>query len=193
MNMVHWTVALDLIQDVRGSIAMYLFIIEESIQTVGMACYMLYKDQKYQEVMDLATWIISDIIDPAIEFNNTYGTVAYPLNMAYGVFYESAKRNMNTYLETCKAKAPKPQETFMLEVESGEEMGIPFKINGSLQTTPYKVPRGKGEVITIEIVEKKWDSFEYIRMMINDVPKITDKYTFTLATDTLVMLCYVQP
>lgn len=97
--MVKWTIAIDIIQDVRGSLAMYLFIIEESIQAVGMACYMLYKKKKYEDMRNLARYAIDNIIEPAIEFNNTYGGATYPLNMAYDVFYNSAKKSMETYLE----------------------------------------------------------------------------------------------
>jgi len=96
--MVVWTIALDVIQDVRGSIAMYLFIIEESIQTVGMACYLLTKANRKEDARDIARWAIDNIIDPALQFNETYGGVAYPLNMSYDVFYKSAKKNFETYL-----------------------------------------------------------------------------------------------
>lgn len=102
--MVTWMIALDLIQDVRGSIAMYMFIIEEAIQTVGMSCYILYKDEKYAECLQLAHWILNNIIEPALGFAETYGHAAYPLEISYKVFYQASKKNMLTYIERCNAK-----------------------------------------------------------------------------------------
>jgi len=96
--MVVWTLALDVIEDVRGSIAMYLFIIEEAIQTLGMACYMSYKAKNMALARELAQYGIDNVINPAIEFNNAYGFIAYPLNMAYDVFYKNAKKTFETYL-----------------------------------------------------------------------------------------------
>jgi len=101
---VVWSIALDVIQDVRGSIAMYLFIIEEAIQTLGMAVYLLYKDNRFQEARETAQYMLDNVINPAIDFNNTYGSVAYPLNLAYDTFYKNSKKNMETYLELTKGK-----------------------------------------------------------------------------------------
>jgi len=99
-----WQIVLDVIQDVRGSVGMYLFIIEEAIQTLGMAMYLLYKAQKYDDVRTLGEWILNEVINPAIDFNNTYGVVAYPLNQCYDVFYKAAKKNIQTYLDVVKGK-----------------------------------------------------------------------------------------
>ena len=96
--MCAWQIALDVVEDVRGSIAMYLFIIEEAIQTAGMACYILYRQKKYDELRNTARWIIDNLIDPALEFVKTYGYAAYPLNLSYEVFYKSARKTMETYL-----------------------------------------------------------------------------------------------
>lgn len=97
-----WKIALDVIEEVRGSIAMYLFIIEEAIQTAGMACYLLQKAQDYEALMSTASWILNNLINPAIDFVNTYGAPAYPLNQAYYTFYNSAKLTMETYIKTAQ-------------------------------------------------------------------------------------------
>lgn len=94
-----WTIIIDIVEDVRGSIGMYLFIIEEAIQTIGMANYLAYKAGKMERVKEIAQWTIDEVIDPAINFNNIYGYIAYPLNQAYAVFYDAARKNMETYLE----------------------------------------------------------------------------------------------
>ena len=103
-----WTIALDVIEDVRGSVAMYIFILEESIQTLGMACYLLAKEQRWNDLLDLANWIIANVINPAIDFNNTYGGVAYPLNMAYDTFYRASKTNMENYIKIAQEKLSAP-------------------------------------------------------------------------------------
>jgi len=94
-----WSIALDVIEDVRGSIAMFLFIIEEAIQTAGMACYILMRLKKYDELRDQAQWAIDNLINPALDFVQNYGFAAYPLNLAYESFYKAAKRTFETYLK----------------------------------------------------------------------------------------------
>jgi len=103
-----WTIALDVIEDVRGSVGMYLFIIEESIQTLGMACYLLAKEQRWNDLLDLANWIIANVINPAIDFCNNYGAIAYPLNMAYDTFYKASKTNMENYIKIAQSKLGAP-------------------------------------------------------------------------------------
>jgi len=99
--LVTWTLILDIIQDVRGSISMFMFIIEEAIQTVGMAIYLLYKQGKYQECLELVSWELENLINPSLEFVEQYGAVAYPLNIAYQQFYQSAKKTALTYQDLC--------------------------------------------------------------------------------------------
>jgi len=93
-----WIIAVDVIEDVRGSIAMFMFIIEEAIQSVGMACYLLRKANRVEECRNVAQWAIDNLINPALEFCKTYGYAAYPLNMAYESFYNAAKKTFETYL-----------------------------------------------------------------------------------------------
>ena len=95
---VVWQLALDIIQDVRGTLAMYLFIIEESIQTLGMAIYQAKKSNRTDLVRELAQYTLDNVITPAIAFCNTYGMATYPLNQAYWIFYDSSKKLMETYL-----------------------------------------------------------------------------------------------
>ena len=92
-------IAIELIEEVRSSIAMYMFIVEESIQTIGMACYLAYKKQQWDKVMEYANYAINELINPAIEFANLYGNFAYPLHFAYLAFYESAKKTMRNYID----------------------------------------------------------------------------------------------
>lgn len=96
--MAVWSIAIDIIEDVRGSIAMYLFIIEESIQAIGMATYLANRAKKTDLTKELANYAIENLIDPALDFVKNYGTFAYPLNMAYEEFYKAARKVFETYL-----------------------------------------------------------------------------------------------
>jgi len=98
-----WTIVLDVIQDVRSSIAMFMFIIEEAIQTAGMACYILYKQQNWEELKNAAQQVIDNLITPGLDFVNTYGAAAIPLNMAYSAFYDQAKTTFQTYIAVANA------------------------------------------------------------------------------------------
>ena len=98
-----WTVALDVVQDVRGSVAMFMFIIEEAIQTAGMACYVLYKSQKWQELKNAAQQTIDNLIIPGLDFANTYGAAAIPLNTAYLAFYNQSLTTFQTYIAVANA------------------------------------------------------------------------------------------
>ena len=180
-----WKVALDLVQDVRGTLGMYLFIIEESIQTVGMACWTLYKANRISEVRELAQWIIDEIIEPAIVFNETYGKVAYPLNEAYGVFYESSRKNMETYL--------KLTERVLVSVVSSELASSEFKFSGTVHKTPWSKNWLYGQTFTLEVITKQVDDLVYKMMRVNGVDHVTDRYTFELHEDTEFVLIYGEP
>ena len=178
-----WSIALDVIQDVRGSIAMYLFIIEEAIQTVGMACYLNYKANRLEAVRDLAKWILDNIINPAIDFNNTYGSVAYPLNLAYNVFYHAAKRNMETYLELCRE--------LKLKVYGAPEKNWEVIINGKAYKTPVELQFMTGSTVKLEVFEKARDEWYFVTITVNGVEMETDAYTFRITKDTEISINYL--
>lgn len=95
-----WKLALDVIEDVRGSIAMFMFILEEAVQTAGMACYLYKKAELNEKAAELAQWIIDEILNPALDFVDNYGIFAYPLNEAYKQFFLAAKQSMQAYINT---------------------------------------------------------------------------------------------
>jgi len=181
--MCAWQIALDVVQDVRGSIAMYLFIIEEAIQTVGMACYLNYKANRLDAVRELAKWILDNIVNPAIDFNNTYGHVAYPLNLAYNVFYQSAKRNMETYLELTRE--------LKLKVAGYPEKNWEIIINGKSYKTPVELMFMTGSTVKLEVFEKQKDEWYFASIEVNGVEMQTDTYTFRITKDTDVTIYYL--
>ena len=91
--------AFDVFMNIRETIAFYMFIVEESIQAVGMACYLSAKYQDYSRAKELATWAIDELINPLYDFaNSPAGVLAYPMNEAYKAFAEATKKTMETYL-----------------------------------------------------------------------------------------------
>ena len=96
---MRWKIALDIIEDVRGSIAMYMFIIEEAVQTAGMAAYLYQKAEQTQKAKETAKWVLDNLIYPALDFVETYGYLAYPLNLSYEAFFRAAEKTMQMYLE----------------------------------------------------------------------------------------------
>ena len=98
--MAKWNIALDIIEDVRGTLTFYFFIVEEAIQSAGFGCYLLKKAGMDEDAKNLAQWTINNLIDPAIDTNSWAGTVTYPMNIAFDLFYRSAKKLMETYIKT---------------------------------------------------------------------------------------------
>ena len=161
---------------------MYLFIIEESIQTVGMACWTLYKANRISEVRELAQWVLNEIIDPAIVFNEQYGKVAYPLNEAYGVFYEASRKNMETYLKLTQDVA--------VSVVSTELAPSEFKLLGRVFKTPYSDNFLYGQTVTLEVITKQVGDLVYKMLRANGVDHVTDRFTWELHEETEIVLIY---
>lgn len=92
--------AFDVFQNVRETIAFYMFIVEEAIQSAGMAAYISYKAGNTQRAKEIAQFMISELIDPLREFaESPAGYAAYPANLAYSAFAKSARKVAETYLE----------------------------------------------------------------------------------------------
>lgn len=94
--MVLWTIALDAVQEVRGSIAMFMFIIEESMQGIGMANWIAYKAEDWELLLSNVQYGRNQLLIPALDFVQKYGAVAYPLNLAYETFYKSFEKSLDT-------------------------------------------------------------------------------------------------
>jgi len=89
--------AFSVFEDVRGTISFYMFIIEESIQTVNMAMYLLYKAGLYSELEEVLNWAEGNLVNPLEDFANGVGTVAYPMNLSYVAFAQASKKLIEAY------------------------------------------------------------------------------------------------
>ncbi|MHC1611629.1 MAG: hypothetical protein ACXQTW_08595 [Candidatus Methanospirareceae archaeon] len=91
--------AFEVFSNVRETIAFYMFIVEEAIQSAGMAAYISYKAENYERAKEIAQFMISELIEPLKEFaESPAGWTAYPMNLAYISFAESARKVAETYL-----------------------------------------------------------------------------------------------
>ena len=79
--------AFEVFEDVRSAISMYMFIIEEAIQTANMANWILWKVGAYDEVKYMINWIRDNLANPLLDFSKgEVAMLAYPMNLAYEAF-----------------------------------------------------------------------------------------------------------
>ena len=96
--MSKFSVVLGKIEWLHGTIGMFMFILQESAQTLGMACFIAIRNDRLDLAKTLAAYAITEICDPAIDFCDDFGWAAYPLHMAYREFFKAARKNFETYL-----------------------------------------------------------------------------------------------
>lgn len=90
--------AFDVFENVHSIVTFYMFIIEESIQTVGMACWMARQAGDYAAIHELAHWAKTELCDELGHFANNAGFAAYPMNVAFDKFAEASKKNFDYLL-----------------------------------------------------------------------------------------------
>ena len=93
-----FTIVLEGIEWVHGTVGMFMFILQEASQSVGMSCFLASRHGRPDIARRNAEYAIREICDPAIAFCDTFGVAAYPLHMAYREFFIAAKKNFETYI-----------------------------------------------------------------------------------------------
>ena len=96
--MPKFTIVLGKIEWVHGTVGMFMFILQEACQTLGMAAFMATRNNQLDRARELASYAITEICDPALDFCNDFGWAAYPLHLAYREFFKAARKNFETYL-----------------------------------------------------------------------------------------------
>ena len=81
--------AFEVFADIRSAVAMYMFIIEEAIQTMNMANWILYKNQQFDTLKTNIQWIRSNLAQPLRDFADDIGYLAYPMNLSYMAFADA--------------------------------------------------------------------------------------------------------
>ena len=97
MKWQKWTIAIDLLKEVYGTLQMFLFIQEEAMQAIGMSIYISYKAGDKDAVLDLVDHALYELIYPALAWINTYGYLIYPNNLSYTEFFIASEKSMLTY------------------------------------------------------------------------------------------------
>lgn len=89
--------AFNAFKEVNSIVAFYMFIIEESIQTVSLAIYLANKAKLSEKVKELADYNLSELILPLKEFCDGAGYLGFPMNLAFKKFAEASEKTMNFY------------------------------------------------------------------------------------------------
>lgn len=93
---------------VRQEAIFYCFIVEEAVQSLGMACYLLTKAEKYTLAAELANYAIESYCQPMIKMcsdvttdNDSYniGIVMMPTNSAFHSFFVASEKNFRMYAD----------------------------------------------------------------------------------------------
>jgi hypothetical protein len=99
------TIIVDIIQDVRGSVAMMMFILEESIQTAMMAEWLATKAELWPEALELNSWIKQYLADQLEGVSDaSWAYAAYPLNHAYKSFALATLQSLEMYKKIINEK-----------------------------------------------------------------------------------------
>ena len=89
--------AFQVFEDVRGAVSMYMFILEESIQTLNMANWILFKAKLFDKLSENINYIRNELAIPLRDFSNSpVGYLAYPMNLSYVAFAESTLKALDS-------------------------------------------------------------------------------------------------
>jgi hypothetical protein len=90
--------AFNIFESVHSVVSFYMFIVEESIQTVGMSIFLAQKMGNYDDMKALAQWCKGELVDELKEFANGAGILAFPMNVAFDKFADAAGKAMDFYI-----------------------------------------------------------------------------------------------
>ena len=90
--------AFNAFEKINSVVAFYMFIIEESIQTVSLAIYLSQKAGNTEQMKQLAQYNLNELINPLKEFCDGAGYLGFPMNLAFKKFAEASEQAMNYYL-----------------------------------------------------------------------------------------------
>lgn len=91
-------IAWDVVQEVRGTVAMMMFIMEEAIQAAMMAQYLATKYELLDKVEEINKFVEEDLVTPLLELSrHKVAMAAYPLQYAYEAFALATKTSLDFY------------------------------------------------------------------------------------------------
>jgi hypothetical protein len=90
----------DIVEDVRGTVAMCMFIMEEATQTAMMGEWIAVKENMVKEAIDLDLWISQYLATQGLDMASTWAAnAAYPLNLAYQMFFSATLKTLDIYTQ----------------------------------------------------------------------------------------------
>lgn len=90
--------AFNAFEKINSVVSFYMFIIEESIQTISLAIYMSNKAGNTQKMKELAQWNLNELVNPLKQFCDGAGYLGFPMNLAFKKFAEATEKAMQYYL-----------------------------------------------------------------------------------------------
>ena len=98
-------IAWDIVQDVRGTVAMCMFILEEATQTAMMGEWIAIKEELNEEAIGLNLWISQYLAQQLLDLSGSaFANAAYPLNLAYGMFASATFKTLEIYTALIKKR-----------------------------------------------------------------------------------------
>lgn len=94
-----WNIAVDLLKEVYGTLQMFVFILEESTQSIGMSTYLSFQAGDMQATSELSHYALDEIINPALDWLDDFGYLIWPNDLSYKEFFLASKKSMERYLE----------------------------------------------------------------------------------------------
>jgi len=95
----------DIVEDVRGTTAMLMFIMEEACQTAMMGEWIAVKEDLRSEAMNLNIWIRTYLSGQLYDLaDSNWSLAAYPLNNAYALFAQSIDKTLDIYTEVIRKR-----------------------------------------------------------------------------------------
>jgi hypothetical protein len=105
----------DLVSEPRETGAMMLFILEESAQTIGMGIYLAYKEERWEDVLELTTWAWDRVGSAGLNLaTSAISNLMWPLNKSYEAFFRACRKHwkaMWIQAYTRKTGGPPSEET----------------------------------------------------------------------------------
>ena len=95
----------DVVEDLRGTAAMMMFIFEEAIQTCGMALYLAVKEGMWRQASEVEAFERYYLAESLLDLSTHWAAnAAFPLNRAYEAFARATLKALDTYRDLIRKK-----------------------------------------------------------------------------------------
>jgi len=152
--------AFNAFEKVNSVVAFYMFIIEESIQTVGMGVYLSNKAGNMEKMKELAQWNKTELIKPLKDFCDGVGYLGVPMNFAFKKFAEASEKAMDYYISISETKPPAPTTGGLYVDTSPEKAKIYLDGKDTETLTPQTFSDLDPKTYTVKFVKDGYEDKE---------------------------------